>query len=257
MSVSYSWFATTATVIGFLILVSRSYLLAEAAWKFVSIARNPSVVSVLLLVCGLGAVVYAWAKSDAPVHDELAGDSELLEPRDLQLVDGLRATTDRGNDIPLYRLANASAASISRGDERVIAAKAQRENLIRTADPSAQSNCHGWVFAGGLCWLSNDSIEVILMENGYQQVEAPAGGDVVIYRDDTGKPIHSGLVRSVWSEGRILVESKWGPLGAFVHFVEQTVYTNQWTFHRTQRPSHLLRGLPQSSDTSARLNPKG
>ena len=95
------------------------------------------------------------------------------------------------------------------------------------------------------------------MENGYQQVETPASGDVVVYRDDSGKPIHSGLVRSVWSEGRILVESKWGPLGSFVHFVEQTVYTNQWTFHRTQRPSHILRGLPQSSDTSARLNSKG
>jgi hypothetical protein len=258
LPVNYLWIVSFEIAALFLVAFSRSSSLSNAAATTARLVRTPVVLGGVLFLAGAGTVVYAWFQSDPPSGTSTFGQEPELEARrDYQLIDGLKAKTDRGSEIPLYQLANSSAETIAKGDQRLVAGMAQKDNLIRIAEASAQTNCHGWVFAGGLCWLSNDSVDVILMENGYQQVDSPSSGDIVIYRDDKGVPIHSGVVRSVWSEGRILVESKWGTLGTFVHFVEHTVYSNQWTFHRTQRPSHILRGLPQSVGASARLNRKG
>ena len=250
MPIHLRWLLPFITAATIAILIVRSNRLTH-------FLRSPVICGALLFVFGVGMLIYAYQDSEQP-PDDMAEIVKDAQERDRQYVpaDGLQAATDRGNPIPLFQVASWSVEAISKGDQRLFANQRNRESLLRVAAPSAQSNCHGWVFAGGLCWLSNDAIEVVLVENGYQQVDIPVAGDVVIYRDEAGKLTHSALVRAVWSDGRILVESKWGTLGAFLHFVEQSIYGAQWTFHRTQRPSHLLRGLPTSAGATITLNPK-
>ena len=47
------------------------------------------------------------------------------------------------------------------------------------------------------------------------------------------------------AEGKILIESKWGRLGRFIHTNEQHCYLSTTpTYYHTRRGGHLLRGLP-------------
>jgi len=53
--------------------------------------------------------------------------------------------------------------------------------------------------------------------------------------------IHTGLVRFVDDDGVILIESKWGPLGVYLHPPEAQPWGHDFTFYRSPRPGHLLR----------------
>jgi hypothetical protein len=57
---------------------------------------------------------------------------------------------------------------------------------------------------------------MILEDNGYEVVESPQVGDVVVYRDKTGAIIHTGLVRTL-EDGQVWIESKWGIRNRFIH----------------------------------------
>jgi hypothetical protein len=223
--------------------------IANSARRF----RRPAYLGSLLILVGIGLLGFASAQSD-PVDDDMAEllkEMEDEKPRDFQPIEGLNAATDRGTPITLLQITNTKAEALAKVDRRIADARIHGPGLIRVAESSAQTNCHGWVFTGGMCWITHDSVEVILLENDYQQVEWPAANDVVIYRDEQGKIAHTGIVRAVLSEGRILVESKWGAIGAFLHYVEHSIYGINWTFHHSTRPTHVLRGLPQPSTESA------
>ncbi len=97
--------------------------------------------------------------------------------------------------------------------------------ITRTGIPTDSYNCWGWTFTCGSAWM-NDPIDVdnVLSDNGYAQItpahSAPAKpGDVIVYRDDRGEVLHTGIVREVDpATGQpTLVESKWGPWGRYLH----------------------------------------
>ena len=81
---------------------------------------------------------------------------------------------------------------------------------------------------------------------------APQAGDLVVYRDGGGQVSHTGIVYSAVPGGLVLVESKWGKGGRFIHPVDAQPYPGPWTYYRADRPGHLLRGL---GDEPARPTP--
>jgi hypothetical protein len=148
------------------------------------------------------------------------------------------ARTDRGTAVTLYHVA---ASALSDSDihdaEREIGANFPR--TVITAAPTLAHNCHGWIFAGGRYWVSQEDVETILHDNGYHEVAAPAPSDVVIYRGATGLIAHSGLVRAT-TEGRVEVESKWGYMHRVRHEVAAQPFGERWAFYHSERPGHLI-----------------
>ena len=70
----------------------------------------------------------------------------------------------------------------------------------------------------------------ILADNGYVVVDEPREGDIVIYRDGLGQVQHTGLVRFVGTDGLVLVESKWGSLGIYLHTPKEQPYGEFFNF---------------------------
>ncbi len=120
--------------------------------------------------------------------------------------------TDRGSRVPVLavRAEFRSEGNPAAGDlePRLL------QRVIRTSAPEDRCNCHGWVFAEGAGHIGGPDVERILQDNGYQATEVAAVGDVVIYRDDAGAIVHSGVVRALGSGGLVLIESKWGSSAA-------------------------------------------
>jgi cell wall-associated NlpC family hydrolase len=95
-------------------------------------------------------------------------------------------------------------------------------------------------------------VDTILADNGYLPVEHAQAGDLIICRTESGVPSHTGIVRFVGDDGMVLVESKWGPLGVFLHTPETQPYEQQFGFWRSPRSGHRLRILPEmSAETGA------
>jgi hypothetical protein len=88
--------------------------------------------------------------------------------------------------------------------------------LIRTADADYRYNCHGWTFTRGQREVHSDEVEQRLKDE-YHPTENPQLDDVVVYRDHRGDVMHSGVVKAVGQDGFVLVESKWGTAGRFIH----------------------------------------
>ena len=111
--------------------------------------------------------------------------------------------------------------------------------LIQTAPPSAETNCHGWVFCDGRFCLEDYDVDRILRDNDYHIVSQPQPGDLIVYRAYSDDVTHTGIVRLV-QDDRVLVESKWGRLGRYLHAPGDQIYSERWAFYHTSRPSHLL-----------------
>ncbi|GIW90977.1 MAG: hypothetical protein KatS3mg109_1409 [Pirellulaceae bacterium] len=109
--------------------------------------------------------------------------------------------------------------------------------VIRREKPTPRYNCHGWVFTGGRYVVKSEDVETILHDNGYSEVEQPQVGDLVVYRDEQGRIIHTGVVRGILDDGTPLLESKWGFAGRFLHRPEEQVYSTNYRFYRTSRPA--------------------
>lgn len=126
-----------------------------------------------------------------------------------------------------------------------------RERVITLPDADQDCNCHGWVFTGGQYWVASEEVQTILDDNGYQAVTEPHPGDLVIYRDESGAISHTGLLRTAGGDCPLLVESKWGGIGRFIHQAADHAYGDMtWTFYRSARNGHILRGLSASPDLS-------
>src|SRR5262249_1057001 len=120
--------------------------------------------------------------------------------------------------------------------------------IIRLADPNSAANCHGWVFTGGKYGIRDPEVERILLDNGYAEFAAPREGDLAIYRSGN-KITHSGIVRIADKSTPILIESKWGPFGVYLHGVEKQPFAGQCIFYRSSRSGHVLT-LRSSGDRS-------
>lgn len=147
-------------------------------------------------------------------------------------VPGVHALTDLGTEIAVQRLAEPVASGeVPDGYEG---------RLIVAGGAEAASNCHGWVFTDGEFCVDGASVDAILHDNGYVQVDNPRPMDVVVYRDAEGVPVHTGIVKAKGRRGFVLVESKWGQLDVYWHTPEDQRYAEDWEYWRSDRDGHLL-----------------
>jgi hypothetical protein len=110
--------------------------------------------------------------------------------------------------------------------------------VVRLKPPSTDCNCHGWVFLGGHYWLNPPDVDLILLDNGYRPVDSPQSGDLILYWSPWGYAEHSGVVVAV-AEGVVMVESKWGDLGCYLHPPQLPQY-GRHQFYRSDRVGHLV-----------------
>jgi hypothetical protein len=200
----------------------------------------------LVAVTGLGVAVASGIRYEAEESDAL--DRELVEmdledmPPALNEINQ-RAYTDRGTPIPLKSPAAPRATrEIEDREAQILAHRRLTLGVIRQRPADDRTNCHGWVFTGGRYWVSGESIDQIIRENGYQEVATPRPGDLAVYRvGDT--PAHTAVVRYATNGLPVLVEGKWSWMGVYLHAVDQSLYGRQYKFYRPTRPSHLLAGL--------------
>jgi hypothetical protein len=169
---------------------------------------------------------------------------------------GFVAVTDRGREIPLFQYEvfalpiNGRQLLLNTDAElREFVAVAERRFLSNTkqdasrlerlveSDPSA--NCHGWVFAEGRFGIEEFHVQSILEDQGYFVVQEPRAGDVVTF-DRRGKLMHSGIVTGRDCEGKVLIESKWGPFGVYLHGPAAHPFHQACTFYRRERSGRAL-----------------
>lgn len=203
----------------------------------------------MLLAASVPAVVATCAVIHTPASPE--GDDRGEGIARIVPVAGTWAVTDGGSIVPLGRplVPDPDQSIPDRFENRVIA--------VGSPDPA--SNCHGWVFAGGRYWIPTESVDTILLDNGYHAVEIPVVGDLVVYRDERGRPLHTGTVKAIGDDDFILVESKWGQCGIFLHTPLDQAFGERVEYWRADREGHSLR-VSQRTGTPpapAPLHPDG
>ena len=149
------------------------------------------------------------------------------------------ARTDRAAALQLWRYEESTEMDNAVQNKEGQISQALAVRLIQTAPPSAETNCHGWVFCDGRFCLEDYDVDRILRDNDYHIVSQPQPGDLIVYRAYSDEVTHTGIVRLV-QDGRVLVESKWGRLGRYLHSPGDQIYSERWAFYHTARPSHLL-----------------
>ncbi len=156
------------------------------------------------------------------------------------------ARTDAGCTVPLFLPRPDLPSDVDPHIERrYLRAQRLGLKLIQTGSSDPRYNCHGWIFAAGRYWVRSNSVERVLADNRYGKVERPAEGDVAIYRNHKGEVTHSALVRSIAGE-LVLLESKWGRLGRYVHTASDHIYGGRTaTYYRSPRGDHQLRGTEE------------
>ena len=221
-------------------------------------ARAPRCQWALLLVAG--PALMAWqgerlAEEAAPLY---VTPPEMLARVEYTLVEvPARAVTDAGNPLPLFA-PDVDPHRADRLDEEGFLGKLPlRQGVVRTAGPTLAYNCHGWVFVGGRHWLRGQEVDQVLRDNDYHTVSKPRPGDVAVYRDEQGAVVHSGLVRTATPDGLVLIESKWGGRGRYVHPPDGHCYGDvACTYYRSPRHGHRLaldEGSPDRPTTAPLL----
>jgi hypothetical protein len=93
-----------------------------------------------------------------------------------------------------------------------------RDGAIQCGSPDERYVCHEWAFCGGPNESAAMDPEGYLRQHQFQQVAEPEPGDLIIYRSkDSGEIIHSGVVKAVGNDSFVLIESKWGARGRYLH----------------------------------------
>ncbi|HXG12454.1 MAG TPA: hypothetical protein VNK04_22040 [Gemmataceae bacterium] len=194
-----------------------------------------------------------------------------MPPREVDLgalveVHDVQAYTDRGTPIQLFSRVGVGSppddtpALLPAPGGRLLNGRA-----IQVGPPDPRTICHGWTFCGGRYMIAAQAVELILQENGYRRVEVPRSGDLIIYWDrpgDGGLIVHSGVVKAVGDDGYVLVESKWGTQGRFLHEPKMQPYSPYFGYFRSERKGHLLLGLtserpPAPTANSTPASPTG
>lgn len=224
-------------------LLLASKRLGPKASQLLALLHRPIVRYSLLSVGGVGLAIGATlALIQAGETDADAGTAELERlngPNSTSRFREIKVATDRGTTITLTESNRAqNIAGFTALESELIERFALDGEVIRRGPPDARSNCHGWVFTDGRLPLTEWDVALVLVENGYAEVERPRVGDLVIYSTP-----HTGIVRYV-SEGQpVLVEGKWGTCGVFLHPADKSPYGASYKFYRSPRPGHLLVGL--------------
>lgn len=148
--------------------------------------------------------------------------------------------TDCGSQVPVFNWVT-DAEAYEAYAEWIHLEYCQRYELIVTSAPTPRTNCHGWVFLRGQYLLFGEQVEQILEDNGYLEVFQPRPGDLIIYRDAAGNILHSGLVWEYAADGGLLIQSKFGISGCYLHAPEEQPYGERFSFYRTDRRRHAVR----------------
>jgi len=163
----------------------------------------------------------------------------------------MHAVTDLGRELDVFRFGDSDP------DDDLERAGPGEYGIAASGHSSHRSGLGlqlSWlVFAGGRYGVPSTSVDIILADNGYTEVTEARQGDLVVYRNELGIPVHTGLVRFVGSDGLVLVESKWGPLGLFLHAPEAQPYGHRLGYYRSPRRGHwvaLRPGIPGVPNTS-------
>ncbi len=236
-----SWLALAAlTAIWSAGLLFHRALLSCLASSLVRRVGPTNLLALLLVGLGVGSPL-AWSRWQERQIEEYDGQSALLAQmgapqHDKVAISGL---TDRGRAIPLHEIhVDVDATLMAEVEDRHFASA--HSTMVRTALPNPECNCHGWVFADGHYWVDGDDVKNILEDNGYYLVDSPEVDDLIVYfsGDDI---VHSGVVRSVESDGSMLIESKWGMNSRVLHSPADQPHWQEWQFyHSSRREGHCL-----------------
>lgn len=214
--------------------------------QFAKRHAQPKVIwGLLLLLCGVASGYFALHINSPKTEMSLVG----ISGTSLYDVPDIKATTDAGREIELFHFDESD--ELGELERQTLAADLFAHQIIRLGKPDEICNCHGWVFAGGQFGVHSAAVEDILVDNGYVEVSDVREGDVVVYRTPEGEVEHTGLVRLKGADGLILVESKWGMLGVYIHPPEATPWGSNFLFYRSPRKGHVLK-LPTVSPTVIR-----
>jgi hypothetical protein len=230
-----------AGLVPFLLLGSRRVP------ELVAALHRPAVRFGLLAAAGTGLAVgsvVVFEAEDAAATAASTAELELLPGGVPSVPDkGVILTTDLGTRVAAHvpRVPRDGVA-LRAGEDKMLHTDGHAGHVIRRGPPGDHCNCHGWVFTGGRYLLGGPEVELILRENGYQEVQVPEPGDVVIYRQGE-HTLHTAVVRYVAEGQPVLVEGKWGPLGVYLHPADKSCYGTEYTFYRSERPGHLLSGI--------------
>jgi len=200
--------------------------------------RLPLYATAVLLMFLL-AGLKANSHTDQTLDVRLDRPPSLAPPGHRMLNEQAVLETDEGKYLPVYTWDLQSGDFEEYGqacDEYYL----QHYAIEQVSQASLQTNCHGWVFGGGLCLLSGEQVKQILVDHNYYPVLQPIPGDVIIYFDDAGGVPHSGIVSNITTEGEVLVESKFGLGARYLHTPEAQPFSTSYGFFRTDRTQHAV-----------------
>jgi hypothetical protein len=214
-------------------------------------SRTLPLLGVTLTLAGpVAALTWAsWIEAQTLPGLVREAPAEVFDPFPAQAKVAGLALTDRGRTVQLFAGGDAAdlPADVREWEQNVAASWRQSARAIRLAPADRQSNCHGWTFADGRYWIRPESVNRILEDNGYGAAARPGPGDLAVYRNSSGRAVHSGVVQLVLEDGLVLVESKWGWGGRYLHPSEEHCYPGaSCTFYRSSRDRHLLTGFESS-----------
>ena len=219
-----------------------SFLRSSAFQRCLCVVARPAVAASLLLLVSLVASRFVQSAA-TPAADPI--DIPLMASARSHPIEGLVALTDHGRALSL--IAYDDEPEITEIERSFLAAEKYEHQIIRLAEPSPLCNCHGWIYTAGRFAIRSSAIDDLLHDNGYAEVPEPQKGDLVIYRARSGNIEHTGVVRLVDDANLTLVESKWGPLGVYLHPVDAQPYGETRHFYRSSRVGHLVTIVPESS----------
>lgn len=226
----------------------------RVAFSFVAsqLSRPAGRTVAILLASGaaVGASVFIALERCPPPPIFVPEGDVVAEEVKLEEVSWAAVFTDQGRRItmrtnPAFKAGTQDLAAL-KGQTDLLQRQALRDQVIHLPLGWQNCNCHGFTFTGGQFWIISSEVDAILEDNGYRPVTLPRPGDIAVYRSpDNGQVTHTGIVRYVSGASNvILVESKWGNLGRFIHPHDTHCYgIDECTFHRSPRVGHRLQGL--------------
>lgn len=235
-------------------LMALTRPVSQAVRAALLLVDRKAATGILTLATGITAIiagVITYTQADEERIEREMGILTMADhPPSVPLTD-VHARTDRGTPIELRQIATPrSNEELANLENEVLATMPTATKLIRRQPADDVCNCHGWTFTGGRYWIGSDAVKSILAENGYQPVQNPQAGDVVVYTADD-LVIHTGIVRYVERDMPTLIESKWGWMGVYLHPVEVSLYGQNYHYYRTSRSTHQVAGFASPADAPA------
>ena len=193
----------------------------------------------LALLCAAAA---GWSGERYYGLNAALNDMGLLfaTPGQIAKVHRFVAITDAGQRLTLHRWRVSDEEFRAYSARSATRLSGMSEATIPRAAADSRTNCHGWIFTGGRFLLTGEEVERILQDNGYEVANRPQAEDVVVYRNESGDIMHTGLVRGVLDDGTVMVESKFGVDGRYLHQPEDQPYSRDFAFYRSARTGHCV-----------------